>query len=86
MRLFLSALRVLGWVCLAFVALKVVAASYLNYHGGMSMGVAIAAVLESFMLSSEAKDRVYFYAAVLGIAFIVKARVISAAMRKAGGR
>ncbi|MCB2095460.1 MAG: hypothetical protein H6901_09935 [Rhodobacteraceae bacterium] len=77
MKTFILVTRVVAWLMLAFVGIKLAAASYLNYDAGMPIGSAIGSVFKGFLVSSEPRDRVYFYAIVLGLAFLYKARFLS---------
>ena len=70
-------LKIVGWILLAFVGLKVVSATYLAIHNGSPVGEAFAQTLMRILDFDEPKDQVFFSAFVLGVAFLFKGRFIS---------
>lgn len=84
MTIFIQIVRVLGWLLLAFVGIKVAFISYLYYDADMPVGRQVGLAFQSFLTNSEAKDWIPFYALVLGLAFVFKARLLSRFLKEAG--
>jgi len=77
LKILTALLKVVGWILLAFVGLKVIAATYLAYNSGSSIGLALSGTLMSTLDFDEPKDQVFFFAFVAGAGFLIKSRSLS---------